>query len=431
MSFSASFELSNLNSGISVSSAGDVNGDVIDDLIIGADGADPNGGASGQSYVVFERLTPPRITLAVSPSTVTEDGTGNLTYTFTRRGSTTNPLTVNYRIRGTATNGTDYANIRTSVNFAANSATARVIVNPTPDTKVEPDETVSLTLASNPAYTIGTTNAVTGTITNDDVILPTISVAVSPTSVTENGTTNLVYTFTRTGNLTTALNNVNFSVVGTATFNNDYTQTGAATFSTTTGKINFAANSATAQVIVDPKGNTIVEPNETVILTLATGTGYSIGTLNTATGTINNDDGDANDNTLTGSSGNERLNGLAGNDTLIGGLGNDTLIGGTGSDRFVFNSPNDKTDTISDFVVVDDTIAVARTGFGAGLALGNLPASKFIIGTAATTASHRFIYNNANGGLFFDADGTGVGGAIQIATLSTGLAMTSADFVVI
>ncbi|MBD2666721.1 FG-GAP repeat protein [Richelia sinica FACHB-800] len=40
-------------SGISVSSAGDVNGDGFDDLIIGAYGADPNGNSSGQSYVVF------------------------------------------------------------------------------------------------------------------------------------------------------------------------------------------------------------------------------------------------------------------------------------------------------------------------------------------------------------------------------------------
>ncbi len=38
----------------SVSNAGDVNGDGIDDLIIGAAGADPNGNRrAGESYVVF------------------------------------------------------------------------------------------------------------------------------------------------------------------------------------------------------------------------------------------------------------------------------------------------------------------------------------------------------------------------------------------
>ena len=43
-------------SGISVSGAGDVNGDGFDDLLIGAHNADPNGSNSGQSYVVFGGL---------------------------------------------------------------------------------------------------------------------------------------------------------------------------------------------------------------------------------------------------------------------------------------------------------------------------------------------------------------------------------------
>ncbi|MEO1086483.1 MAG: integrin alpha, partial [Acidobacteriota bacterium] len=42
------------NSGTSVSGAGDVNGDGIDDLIIGADAADPGGDSgAGETYVVF------------------------------------------------------------------------------------------------------------------------------------------------------------------------------------------------------------------------------------------------------------------------------------------------------------------------------------------------------------------------------------------
>ena len=47
--------IANYFSGRSVSSAGDVNGDGFDDLIIGATAADPNGIGSGQSYVVFGR----------------------------------------------------------------------------------------------------------------------------------------------------------------------------------------------------------------------------------------------------------------------------------------------------------------------------------------------------------------------------------------
>ena len=45
-------------SGGSVSSAGDVNGDGVDDLLIGAFFADPNGTINaGESYVVFGRTT--------------------------------------------------------------------------------------------------------------------------------------------------------------------------------------------------------------------------------------------------------------------------------------------------------------------------------------------------------------------------------------
>ncbi|MBW4679740.1 MAG: putative Ig domain-containing protein [Microcoleus vaginatus WJT46-NPBG5] len=51
--FTINGETAGDHAGISVSSAGDVNGDGLDDLIVGARWADPNGAYSGKSYVVF------------------------------------------------------------------------------------------------------------------------------------------------------------------------------------------------------------------------------------------------------------------------------------------------------------------------------------------------------------------------------------------
>jgi Ca2+-binding RTX toxin-like protein len=55
-------------SGRSVSSAGDVNGDGYDDLIVGANGADPNGSASGASYVVFGKANNTAVNLSAIAS---------------------------------------------------------------------------------------------------------------------------------------------------------------------------------------------------------------------------------------------------------------------------------------------------------------------------------------------------------------------------
>ncbi len=261
----------------------DTSGNALDVQIVGnyAYVADYEGGLQILDVSDFTNPSTSTVTLAVSPSSVTEDGTANMVYTFTRSGVTTNPLTVNYTVGGTATNGTDYTSIPTSVTFAANSATATVIVDPTADTTVESNETVALTLATGTGYTVGTPNAATGTILNDD--LPSITLAVSPSSVTEDGTANLVYTFTRSGVTTNALT-VNYTLGGTATLNTDYTRSG------TNNTVTFAAGSSTATVIVDPTADTTVESDETVALTLATGTGYTVGTTTAVTGTITNDD---------------------------------------------------------------------------------------------------------------------------------------------
>jgi hypothetical protein len=80
----------------------------------------------------------------------------------------------------------------------------------------------------------------------------------------------------------------------TSPYGTDYTQTGAASFTTTAGTVTIPAGQTVAQVTIDPIGDTTVEPDETVILTVTPGTGYAVGTPAGATGTILNDEVSAN-----------------------------------------------------------------------------------------------------------------------------------------
>ncbi len=149
-------------------------------------------------------------------------------------------------------------------------------------------------------------SALTATITPP----PTITLAVSPAAVTEDGDTNLIFTFTRSGVTTSALT-VNYTVGGTATLGTDYTGIAAAP---ATKSITFAAGSATATVTVDPIADTSIEANETVALTLVASTAYAIGTPGSLVGTISNDDAYINLSAIASGSGGFVINGQAAGD---------------------------------------------------------------------------------------------------------------------
>ena len=149
--------------------------------------------------------------------------------------------------------------------------------------------------------------------------------------------------------------------------------------------------------------------------------------------------------TLTGSALADKLTGGSGNDILIGGAGNDTLLGGAGADVFRFNTtPNTLTniDKITDFVSGTDKLQLSKAIFAgittaAGTGLGTtLTAKEFVSSTTATsgtTATSHLIYNTATGGLFYDADGSAKGAAIEVAILgiTTHPALVAADILII
>lgn len=136
--------------------------------------------------------------------------------------------------------------------------------------------------------------------------------------------------------------------------------------------------------------------------------------------------------------GNALANTIVGNNftnVLNGGLGNDILAGGNGTDRFLFNTvPNtiSNRDSILDFGVTEDAIWLDDSAFVGIGALGGLGPSRFVIGTAATDAQDRILYNQSNGFLYFDRDGSGTSfQPVLFAQVTAGLALTAADFLVI
>lgn len=141
----------------------------------------------------------------------------------------------------------------------------------------------------------------------------------------------------------------------------------------------------------------------------------------------------AGNDTVSGGSGNDTIIAGLGNDTITGGFGNDILTGNAGADHFRFQSFNQGVDQITDFSVFSDTIDVSAVGFGGGLVAGAfITSAQFVIGTAATDTFDRFIYNGSTGALSFDKDGSLGGFAqVQIAKLSTGLAISNNDIFVI
>ncbi|MBY0484095.1 DUF4347 domain-containing protein [Nitrosomonas sp.] len=143
-----------------------------------------------------------------------------------------------------------------------------------------------------------------------------------------------------------------------------------------------------------------------------------------------NGTGNSQANSIIGNAANNILNGGAGNDTLDGKTGNNVLTGGTGNDVFKFTTLG-HIDTITDYNVANDTIQLENAVFTALTTTGTLAAGQFRIGTQAVDANDFIIYNNATGALLYDANGSGAGAAVQIATTGVGLAMTNAEFVII
>jgi Ca2+-binding RTX toxin-like protein len=132
---------------------------------------------------------------------------------------------------------------------------------------------------------------------------------------------------------------------------------------------------------------------------------------------------------------NDKVYGTVGNDILDGGLGNDLLVGGQGNDTFSFSSLLGKKniDTIADFTI-GDHINLDPTIFNALSGVDDLGPYFKSLNTKTFSpfdyANAYVIYNKFDGKLYYDADGSGKGLAVQIAIIGNKADLSASDFVV-
>ncbi len=151
-------------------------------------------------------------------------------------------------------------------------------------------------------------------------------------------------------------------------------------------------------------------------------------------------DGNGGNDTLFGRGGNDsvyggkgvdKIYGEGGNDTLVGGLGADILSGGVGVDKFRYNSASEGNDRISSFSSADYFVFDSKA-FG-GMAKGTLAKSMFVsrADNYAQDGNDYFVYRTTDDTLWFDADGSGTGGAVKIADLSNDFKLTASDILIV
>lgn len=155
----------------------------------------------------------------------------------------------------------------------------------------------------------------------------------------------------------------------------------------------------------------------------------------TGTALINVLTGRGGDDFMFGGGGGDTLDGGAGNDRIIGGVAIDRLTGGADADTFVMNPLELNRDLIFDFTAGLDKLEIDASDFGGGLVAGlALDADQFQVSGngLAQDAQDRFMLATNTGNLYFDADGSGAGARVLIASFRTVLpVLTEADFIIV
>lgn len=211
----------------------------------------------------------------------------SLIFTVTLSGTSAQTVTVDYATAdGTATLAdNDYVQASGTLTFPPGQASKTVLVPMVGDITVEPDEAFTLTLSNASNATIGRATA-TGTIRNDDVPGPGISIGDATVLEGDSGTTTLTFPVTLSATYTSAVQVDYATQSDTASSTSDV---GGIDFVAASGTLTFAPGITTQDVTVVVNGDTAREADETMSVKLLNAVNGNIVRAQ-ATGTITNDD---------------------------------------------------------------------------------------------------------------------------------------------
>lgn len=210
-------------------------------------------------------------------------GAGMGQFIVRRTGATTAPLTVNYHVRtgSTAVAGADFAPLSGSVKIPAGRAYSYINIFPIDDNVGEPSEIVIVNIHDGPSFDLGAYSARVTIADNE----PVVNVAVQKNASEEDPTGAGFGKFIvrRTGSTAQPLTvNIHPRSTSSADQGDDY--------ATMPATVTIAAGKSYAYVNIRPVDDDIDEAEETVILNIDAGAGYSLGKY-FATATIaDNDD---------------------------------------------------------------------------------------------------------------------------------------------
>ena len=225
----------------------------------------------------------PSITIAASAAQAEgNSGTTAFVFNLTLSSPSMSTVTVDFATAdGSAAAPVDYTANTGAVTFNPGQTSRQVVVQGVGDTAIETNETFSVNLSNPTNATIAGSGVALGTITNDDAV-PSISIAAVTLAEGNSGNTAFVFNLTLSA-ASSSIVTVDFSTAdGAATAPADYTAT--------SGTVTFNPGQTSRQIVVQVRGETLNETNETFSVNLSNPTNATIAGSGFALGTITNDD---------------------------------------------------------------------------------------------------------------------------------------------